>query len=253
MIIPRSLVIVLVGLIGSITGLAADCITLSLAPQDWQQVEFRHGPLEPIQTGLLLRGDAWTNARNRNGRIDGNHVRSARPFDLRGGGDVYLVFSVDGGGQYMAIFPLLFSGVEVPHMTTHHSFRGSVVLPERQWLYAQLHVDVSGNYQITVCQNTFFNQDGRVLLDRAGTLTSLTGRVEFAFADNYAGPSAFVVIGKAMVCPAGSRGVRNGGGDRGGFESLTTAGGGSPNAAVGYVGPWSSQHVTGRMCGHRQW
>lgn len=227
--IPKTLAIVLVGLVGSVTGLAADCINLPLAPQDWQQAEFHHGPLEPIPDGLLLRGDAWTNARNQSGRIDGNHVRSANPFDLRGGGDVYLVFGVDGGGQYMAVFPLLFSGVSVPHLTTHHSFRGSVVLPEKQWLYAQLHVDASGKYQITVCQNTFFDQDGRVLLERAGTLTSLTGRVEFAFADNYAGPDAFVVIRKAMVCPSGSRCTRSGGGDGGGFESVATAGGGGPN------------------------
>jgi hypothetical protein len=246
---------VLILLAAALTSLiqAVDCINLPLTPQDWQQGEARYGRLEQISNGLLVRGDNWTNARMQNGRIDGNHVLSASQFDLRGGGDVYVVFGVDGGGKYMAIYPKIFSGVNVPHMTTHHSFAGSVILPEKQWLYAHLQVAPAGNYQLTVCQGNYDNQGGQALLNRTGTLSALTGRVEMAFADNYAGPGAYLVIQKALVCPTGGGGLAGGGGGGGGlrgsgFGSVFTAGGGGNQAAaVWYVGTRSSKYRAGRV------
>jgi len=238
-----------------IAGQGTNCTTLSLAPQDWLQGPNKFGRLETIQDSLLVRGDNWTNGRLQNGRYDGNHVLSASQFNLQGGGDVFLVFGVDGGGKYMAVFPTLFTGVSVPHMTTHHSWAGSVVLPEKQWLFAHLHVNPSGDYQLTVCRGNYDNQGGQVMLSRTGKLSTLTGRVELVFGDNYAGPSAMVIIQKVMVCPASGGGGNWGGGGGGGggrrgsgFGSVFTAGGGGNQAAaVWYVGTRSSKYRVNRV------
>jgi hypothetical protein len=243
--------IILAGLVFPITGQGTNCLTLPLSPRDWQQGQARFGRLEQTQNGLLLRGDNWTNGGVVNGRNDGNAVVSANQYDLRGGGDVFVVFGVDGGGKYMAIFPRLFTTVSVPHLTTHHSWAGSVVVPEKQWLFAHLQVDAAGRFQLTVSRNNFDTQGGQVLMRHTGTMATTTGRVDISFGDNYAGTGASLVIHKVVVCPSSGGGGGGGGGRQRGPSGpgpvFTAGGGGNQLARTWYVGTRPSKYRVGRV------
>jgi len=234
------------------TGQGVDCVNLPLSPSAWQQEQARFGRLETTGDGLLLRGDNWTNGGMKNGRTDGNAVLSAGQYDLSRGGDVFMVFAVDGGGKYMAIYPRLFSTINVPHMSTHHSWAGSVVVPEKRWLFAHLRVDASRRYELTVSLNNYDNQGGQVIYRQSGTLSSTSGRVAISFGDNYAGTGAVLIIHQVTVCvaPGGGGGGGGGTGQRGpsGPGNVFTVGsGGDQYASIWYVGTRPSKYRVQRV------
>jgi len=230
--------------------IAADCISVPLAPGNWQQPTGRFGSLEQAREGLLVRGDAWTNGGWKNGKTDGNAIISANSYSLENGGDVYMTFAVNGGGKYLAVWPNLFTGVKIPHMSTHHSWAGSVVLPENTWIFAHLKVQPDGKYRITICLNNYDDRGGRILLDRSGVLASKNGRVEISFVDNYASRNAYLLIKKVEVCPNPGHG--GGGGGRGtgtsGSGNVFVAGsGGDQAASIWYVGSRPSKYRVNRI------
>jgi len=176
---------------------------VSVSPGSWRQMPQHRGAVSPGPNGLVLQGGPWTNGRLRGGYYDGNHVRSSEAFDFSAGGDGYMRFAVNGGGKYLAIYPRVLEGVSVRHLTTHHSWANSVVIPENTWLFAHLQVAAGGRYTITVSQGNYDDRGGRPVYRNGGRLADPRGRLELKFVDNYAGPAASVVIGEAVVVLAG--------------------------------------------------
>jgi hypothetical protein len=183
-------------------------ISVALSSNAWVQASQYVGAVTSGDQGLLLTGGPWTNGRLVDGRYDGNRVLSRETFDFSAGGDVYMAFAVNGGGKYMGFYPRLIAGVSVKHMTTHHSWAGSVVVPERAWLFGHLRVERDGSYRLTVAKGGYDDRGGQVILGADGRLSSPSGQLDFQFADNYAGTGASVLIGEAWVY-AGGTGVPN--------------------------------------------
>lgn len=174
-------------------------LQLALTRDGWVRSAGHDGAIAVTRQGLVARGGAWTNGRKVKGRRDGNHLRSRQSFDLPHGGDIRMRFSVDAGGKYLALYPTLFSGVAMRHLSTHNSWAGSVVIPERTWLFAHLHIAPSGDYRIAVARGNFADRGGTLLDQAHGRLTRRQGQVELRFVDNYAGTAASVLIGEAWV------------------------------------------------------
>ena len=99
----------------------------------------------------------------------------------------------------MGIWPRVFEGVSVRHMTTHHSWAESVVIPDNVWVFGHLRIQADGNYRITVARNNYDDRGGEVDYQSAARLANLRGRVEMQFMDNYAGPNSSLTIGQVIV------------------------------------------------------
>lgn len=179
-------------------------ISVALSANAWVQASQYVGAVTGGDQGLLLAGGPWTNGRLVNGHYDGNRVLSRETFDFSAGGDVYMAFAVNGGGKYMGFYPRLIAGVSVKHMTTNHSWAGSVVVPERTWLFGHVRVEPDGSYRLTVAQGRYDDHGGQVILGTTGRLASPSGQLEFQFVDNYAGAAASVLIGEAWVYAGGA-------------------------------------------------
>ncbi len=180
---------------------------LPLAPNGWTRVAVFVGNLSQTRAGLRLSGGAWTNGRVKNGRRDGNSVRSRQSFNLGSGGEVFVKFQVDGGGKYMAFTPRLFSGVGIRHMSTHNSWAGSVVVRDRSWLYGHLVVNRDGGYRLTISRGNYDVNGGSVIANSSGRLQNSVGHVEMQFVDNYAGRAANITIGEARVVRGSTGGL----------------------------------------------
>jgi hypothetical protein len=176
------------------------CETVSLTPGSWRQLENNRGPLSSGQGGLVLRGDEWTNGKLKNGKLDGNGVESIKAFDLKNGGDVYLTFKVNDGGNYLGIFPKIFSGAGYKLLTTDHAWAASTVVPNNVNLYAHFKVDGNGKYKTIICKGAYDDNGGSPIAQYSGTLKNRTGRVWVRFVDNYAGVKAYLVMLHAEVC-----------------------------------------------------
>jgi hypothetical protein len=169
----------------------------------WRQAAQYAGGLQGSSLGLVLQGGAWTNGQLRGGAYDGNRVVSAQVFDFSRGGDAYMKLLANGAGQYMGFWPRVLEGVSVLHMTTHHSWANSVVVPDNAWVYAHLRVEPDGAYRIAVAAGNYDDRGGQVIYRNAGRLANPRGRLELQFADNYAGQAASMVIGEAVVKTGG--------------------------------------------------
>ncbi len=178
-------------------------VSVPLSPGAWQQAPQFRAPVTGGPGGLVLQGAPWTNGRLQNGFYDGNRVHSAQAFDFRGGGNAYMRFSINGGGKYLGFYPRVLEGVSVHHLTTHHSWANSVVVPENTWLFAHLHVEPGGSYAVSVAQGNYGDRGGRIVYRNTGRLANPQGRLEFQFVDNYAGAASSVVIGEALVATGG--------------------------------------------------
>lgn len=234
--------------------MAQDCIEIPGNSSAWQQMGDRTGRIQDSGQGLVLFGGSFTNGALVNGRMDGNGVVSRQTFDLSGGGDVYLIFGVSGGGKYMGVYPTLFTGVGARPITTHHSWAGSTVIPENQWLYAHLSVRSDLSYALTVCQGDYDVRGGSTLYSTQGRLNRARGRVEISYVDNYASEHASLTIFRADVCAAqnqhgnGNGFGNNGFGNNSGNGSVFVAGSrGDRLARDWYVGTYPSKIVAGRV------
>lgn len=148
---------------------------------------------------VVLRGGAWTNGRIKNGVQDGNRVYSTLRYDFANGGDAYMRVVVDGGGKYLAFWPRVLEGVGIKTMSTHHSWAGSIVVKDRETIFAHVRVEPGGSYRIAISTGGYDDQGGRVINSGAGRLTNLQPRLDLQFGDNYASKSASLVIGEALV------------------------------------------------------
>lgn len=173
--------------------------SLSLSVAAWRQLATFVGPIRQSGQGLLLQGGAWTNGRVVNGNNDGNAVQTQQSFDLSAGGDIYMRFSVDAGGQYLAVAPGLFSGVSVRHLSTHNSWAGSVVIPEQTPIYAHLRLSPDSSYALAIALGGYDDQGGQVIDSASGRVASLDGAVVMRFVDNYAGTQASLLIEEVIV------------------------------------------------------
>lgn len=172
---------------------------LSLSAGSWRQLRTFVGQIQQTGQGLLLQGAAWTNGRVVDGNNDGNAVESQQSFDFSGGGDIYMRFSVDAGGQYLAVAPGLFTGVSVRHLSTHNSWAGSVVIPERTSIYAHLQLSPDRSYRLAIALGAYDDQGGQLIDSASGSVSSLSGAVVMRFVDNYAGTGASVLIEEVIV------------------------------------------------------
>jgi hypothetical protein len=179
-------------------------ISVPMMPAGWQQAPNYNGPVSSNDAGLILQGGAWTNGRLQNGAYDGNRIYSKEVFVFSDGGDAYMRFSVNAGGKYLGIWPRVIEGVSVAPLTTDHSWAGSVVIPENTWIFAHLHVNVDGTYQVVVTLDNYDVAGGRAIYQNAGRFVYPRGRLELQFADNYAGNAASVTMGDARVLASSS-------------------------------------------------
>ncbi len=191
-------------------GSRASGIPAALTPNAWVRVAPHVGSLAAGSQGLMVQGGAWTNGRLKDGRMDGNRVNSGERFNLGSGGDVYMAFVANGGGQYMGFYPRLVAGVSVPHMSTHHSWAGSVVVPDGAVLFGHLRVEPGGRYALGIARGAYDDRGGQVLLRASGQLANTTAPLELQFADNYAGTGASMLIKEAWIYTAGSAGASMG-------------------------------------------
>lgn len=176
-------------------------ISVSLSPSAWVRVAPHVGNVNGTRQGLLLRGGAWTNGQVRDGRMDGNRVTSVESFDFGAGGDVYMAFAANGAGQYMALVPRLAAGVSVKFMSTHHSWAGSVVIPDNMLLFAHLRIEPDGRYRLGIAREAYDDHGGELLQEATGQLATLSAPLEVQFVDNYAGEAAGVLVAEAWVYP----------------------------------------------------
>lgn len=183
-------------LIGTVRASAQQACT-TLGPWDWRQLGDRRGPVEHVQDGLLLIGDAWTNGHLREGFRDGNGIESTRTFDVSGGGQIRVRFAVNGQGRYLAATTWLASGMATHHLTTHNTWAGSALVTDGVWLYAQATIQADGSYRVTVSDAGY---DGVPIAVTEGRLTDTAIRLRFEFSDNYAGPTAAAIVSEATVC-----------------------------------------------------
>jgi hypothetical protein len=121
-----------------------------------------------------------------------------------------MAFVANGGGQYMGFYPRLVAGVSVPHMSTHHSWAGSVVVPDGAVLFGHLRVEPGGRYALGIARGAYDDRGGQVLLRASGQLANTTAPLELQFADNYAGTGASMLIKEAWIYTAGSAGASMG-------------------------------------------
>lgn len=170
------------------------CTTIT---KQWRQMAKHRGRIAYGANSVLLYGDRWTNGRMQNGAIDGNGIESRQTFDLSGGGNVFMRFTIDGAGKYMAIFPRLIAGVGGSHLSTHNSWAGSLVVRDQTQLFAKVAVSRNGDYIFTVSDRGY---EGQPILRHEGRLKVLKARVQMQFADNYAGKKARLAIDEAKVC-----------------------------------------------------
>jgi hypothetical protein len=176
------------------------CEAVSLNSGSWRQLQNNLGPISQGHGGLILHGDEWTNGKVKNGKLDGNGVESAKEFDLKDGGDIYMTFKVNDGGKYLGIFPKIFSEAGYKLLTTDHVWAGSIVVPNNVDLYAHFKVDANGNYKTTVSKGNYDDKGGSTFSEYRGSLKKATGRVRIRFVDNYAGKQAYLVILHAEIC-----------------------------------------------------
>lgn len=182
-------------------------ISVALSPNAWVRIAPHVGNVNSVAQGLAISGGAWTNGQLKEGRIDGNRLNSRERFNFATGGDVYMAFSVNGGGKYMGFYPRLVAGVSVTHMTTHHSWAGSVTVPDGSPLFGHLHVEPGGRYFLGITQGSYDDHGGQVLLRTTGQLANLTSPLELHFLDNYAGTSASLLVTEAWVYVARNAGT----------------------------------------------
>ncbi|MDH3347354.1 MAG: hypothetical protein OEM02_04530 [Desulfobulbaceae bacterium] len=164
----------------------------------WQQVRGRRGAIQQVADGLMIVGDTWTNGAVKNGFRDGNGIESKQVFDLTGGAQCRLKFSVSGNGKYMAITNWLATGIGGKSLSTNNSWHGSAVVPQRIWLYANADVAANGNYTLTVSKDGY---DGASITSVSGRLSNMRVRLGIEFIDNHAGKNAAIIINHAEVCP----------------------------------------------------
>jgi len=174
-------------------------VTVPLSPSAWIRVGPQTGQIRGSDQGLALVGGAWTNGRPINGRQDGITARSADSFDFSKGGDVFVSFRPNGAGKYMSFEPRLVSGVAVPYLSSHHSWAGSVVVPDGAAVFGHLRIQPDGNYRLVVTSGDYDRRGGRELLRAAGRLARLSAPLELFFGDNYASERASLLITEARV------------------------------------------------------
>lgn len=176
--------------------------SVSLAPESWQQAAQYRAPVTASAKGLILGGGAWTNGRLQNGVYDGNRIYSRQVFDFSKGGDGYMRFAVNAGGQYMNIWPRLLEHVSVGSLTTHHSWANSVVIPENTSIFTHLKVNPDGSYRITASLGNYDDAGGKVITEGNGRLATSRGRLDLQFSDNYAGVAVSVTIAEVKIAIA---------------------------------------------------
>jgi hypothetical protein len=135
----------------------------------------------------------WTNGNN-----DGNGIETGRSFNLGNGGRIFVKFSVDGAGKYLAVTSWMSRQMTPKLLSTHHSWAGSVVVPDRTWLYAQAVIQPDGNYTLKLSTQGY---DGAPLYEGNGNTPVHGIQLRLEFADNYGGNDASMTLGEAKVCP----------------------------------------------------
>ena len=132
-------------------------------------------------------------------------MRTQETFDLSGGGEVYLAFAADGAGRYMAIWPRVLPGIGGNFLTTHNEWAGSIVIPERSWIFLHVTVSPGGSAQLGISLGGYDDMGGQVIYSVSGQLTQGAVPLELRFSDNYAGEATSLLIGEAWVYAGGQQ------------------------------------------------
>ncbi len=126
---------------------------------------------------------------------------------------VYIKWMANGGvgNSYMGVNPMVgnvdgsgWIGYTWMDMTTHHSWTGSVVIPEDTWLYTRLDVNPDRTWRGVTATGNYDDLGGTVFNNKVfGPMLQSdwhfvqTGRIGLVLGDNYSGTAAWMLVGEA--------------------------------------------------------
>jgi hypothetical protein len=177
---------------------------VSLDPSDWIQKDNYSGAFRSSDDGLMVSGGSWTNGQCKP-NCDGNHLLSRNSYNLTNGADVRVRFQASGAGTYMAMYPEFLDTVYSHYVTTHHSWSGSVVIPEDTDLYSHISVDPDKTWTFDLCTGGYADRGGTLLDSASGTFSDAAwsnaahSQLRIVMTDNYGGTSAYVLVKEALV------------------------------------------------------
>ncbi len=182
-----------------------------IALSSFSQLDNRDAAVNISSDGLALPGAAWTNGREDEfGNIDGNGVSSDAAYNHVGAVS-YAKFKVNGADRYLAgtVGPV---GLPMKFWSTDHSWQGSFVVPDNQWLYSRAAVDENGNWVLALSSGDYDDKGGTLLNKQSGELTrDQMDALEDApfmvqYADNYGGTATVLTLAEVCITSGESSG-----------------------------------------------
>jgi len=197
-------------LIGSSAGLYAVCNSIPLTTSYFQNTHLSEGysyqgyNLVESSDGLYMPAAPFKNG-CKNYVCDGNYAETKERFNFQNGGDLYISFVADGGGQYMW-FGTTLEGVPYIPLSTDHSWSGSFVVANKLRLFLHLKINSNKTYSWTVCSGNYDDNGGTVLTKLDNTLSDSEYEklsdtfVKIWLGDNYAGTDASMTVYEVKIC-----------------------------------------------------
>ncbi|MCX8074066.1 MAG: LamG domain-containing protein, partial [Clostridia bacterium] len=121
---------------------------------------------------------------------------------------IYFKWKAFGGTgfSYMGVGPVIFTDTiswQMPsypptYLTTHHSYLNSYVITENKWYYTRITFS-SNTFNAVTAENNYDNRGGIPVQTRNGTLDRNYKFFGFGLGDNYAGTSAYAILGEVII------------------------------------------------------
>lgn len=193
-----------------LTKLYAGCRTLSLNAGNWENPNIARGysyqgyELQTSTSGLYMPGAPWQNG-CRNNVCDGNYAATIEKFNFQNGGELYIAFTPNGGGQYMWLSGTV-EGLPYIPMSTDHSWNGSYVISDSAELFIHIKINADRTYSFTLSSGNYDDNGGTVLQTLNDTLSDTQYQniadvpVRIWLGDNYAGTAANMTVNEVKVC-----------------------------------------------------
>lgn len=179
--------------------------SIAMDKNQWRQVAGRnpHAKISYRAREIILEGAGWTNGRKRNGYVDGNGIQSIEKFNFTGK-TVRLKFKMLSTGNYSAVDvrPL---HLPMKSWTSNNSWAGSYVIRSDQWYYQTILINRDGWWEAKLSTGNYYDENGKIAYTRSGRLTEeqlnklKNSEIIACFGDNYAGSSAYLFLGEAVI------------------------------------------------------
>ena len=117
---------------------------------------------------------------------------------------LYFKWKANGANNYMGCGPqflidtVTFNTVHAAKLTTNHSYLGSYVITDNTWYYTRIEVSLNSFISRTSIGN-YDNSGGTLVHTYSGNLDNNIKYFVFGLWDNYAGKSAYVILGEVRI------------------------------------------------------